>query len=83
MPKKESLDVFLQLRKSPRLDLNDKQNWIVRPDREMDAKKDKYLMDLQSEKCPKGFWPVFTGKSFNIWKLDTEKTYAYANPENL
>ena len=82
LPKEESLDVFLQLRKSPRLDLNDKKKWTVRPDREMDA-KDKDLMDLKSKKCPKGFWPVFRGKSFNIWELDTEETYAYANSENL
>lgn len=83
LPKEESLNVFLQLRKSPRLDLDDKENWKVRPDTEMHTTKEKPLMDLQSKECPKGFWPVFTGESFNIWKPDTKKPYAYANPEDV
>ena len=78
LPREDSLNAFLQLRKAPRLDLNDKNSWRVQPDREMDTTAQKPLMDLKSKKCPKGFWPVFTGRSFNIWEQDTKKYYAYA-----
>ncbi len=81
LPREDSMDVFLQLRKSPRLGLNDKNSWRVRPDTELHTTGSKPLMDLKSKKCPKGFWPVWTGRSFNIWKTDTRKYYAYANPE--
>ena len=81
--REDSLNVFLQLRKAPWLDLNNKNGWRVRPDTELHTTGSKFLMDLKSEKCPKGFWPVWTGRSFDIWKQDTEKYYAYANPEKV
>ncbi len=83
LPKEDSLDVFFQLRKSPRLDLNDKNSWRVRPDTELHTTGSKPLMDLKSKKCPKGFWPVFTGRSFDIWMSDTGIYYAYANPKKV
>ena len=83
LPKKESFNVFLQLRKSPRLDLNDKSSWRVQPNIELHTTGQKSLMDLKSKKCPKGFWPVFTGRSFDIWKSDTNRYYAYANPKKV
>ena len=83
LPAEESVGIFLQLRKSPWMNLNDKNSWMVRPDVEMHTTKQKSLMNLRSKKCPKGFWPVFTGRSFNIWKQDTGSYYAYANPEKV
>ena len=83
LPREDSLDVFLQLRKTPRLDLNDKNSWRVRPDRELDATAQKPLFDLESKKCPNGFWPVFKGESFNIWEQDTGKYYTYAEYEKV
>ena len=38
-------------------------------------------MDLNSETCPDGFWPVFKGESFDLWSPDTGQYYAYADPE--
>ena len=55
LPREDSLEVFLQMRKYPWLDLNDKKSWRTRPDREMDTTNQKPLMDLKSKKCPKGF----------------------------
>jgi len=81
LPTEESLAVFAQLRKSPRLDLNDGKSWRARPDRELDATNDKELMDVESEKCPKGFWPVFKGESFDLWTPDTGSYYAWADPK--
>jgi hypothetical protein len=40
-------------------------------------------MYLESEKCPKGFWPVFKGESFDIWTPDTGEYYAFADPEKV
>ncbi len=80
LPTAESLPVFAQLRKAPRLDMNDSEEWRARPDRELDATNQKNLMDLESENCPEGFWPVFKGESFDIWSPDTGIYYAWADP---
>ena len=37
-------------------------------------------MDLTSERCPDGFWPVYKGESFDIWQPDTGRYYAWADP---
>ena len=58
LPTEDSVEVFAQLRKAPRLDLNLDGQWRARPDRELDATNQKYLMDVNSEDCPEGFWPV-------------------------
>ena len=81
LPKEASLGVFLQMRKSPRLDLNDRKSWRAQPLQEMNTTIQKNLMDLKSLKCPKGYWPVWTGRSFDIWNPDTGKYYAYADPK--
>jgi hypothetical protein len=83
LPTDQSVEVFAQLRKAPRLDLNDGRSWRARPDREMDATNQKSLMDLKSETCPKGFWPVFKGESFDIWTPDAGEYYAFADPEEV
>jgi hypothetical protein len=38
---------------------------------------------MESEKCPKGFWPVFKGESFDLWNPDTGSYYAWADPEKV
>lgn len=81
LPTEQSLEVFTQLRLSPRLDLNDGTGWRARPDTELHATSQKSLMDLESEECPQGFWPVFKGESFDLWEPDTRTYYAWADPE--
>jgi hypothetical protein len=83
LPTERSVEVFAQLRKALRVDLNDGKSWRARPDREMDATNQKNLMDVKSEKCPKGFWPVFKGESFDIWTPDTGEYYAFADPAEV
>lgn len=80
LPTEESVEVFAQLRKAPRLDLDDGVSWRVRPYAELHATNDKRLMDL-SEECPQGFWPVYKGQSFDIWDPDTGSYYAWADPD--
>ncbi len=83
LPTEDSIDVFTQLRKSPRLDLNEESKWRSRPDRELDATNDKHLFDLTSTECPEGFWPVYKGESFNLWMPDTGTYYAWAEPKTV
>lgn len=83
LPTEQSLEVFEQIRKAPRLDLNDGKSWRARPATELHATNDKGLMDLDSSQCPDGFWPVFKGESFDLWTPDTGSYYAWADPEDL
>jgi hypothetical protein len=85
LPSEDSLAVFAQLRQSPRLDLNDKKAWRVRPYRELDATNDKHLMEIDSESKPRGYWPVFKGESFDIWEPDRGPStyYAWADPKEV
>lgn len=83
LPSDESIDVFGQLRKSPRLDLDDGKSWRARPHTELHATTDKRHMDVDSEECPQGFWPVYKGESFDLWNPDTGTYYAWADPDVL
>ncbi|MGH6895844.1 MAG: Eco57I restriction-modification methylase domain-containing protein [Geminicoccaceae bacterium] len=83
LPTEESVEVFARLRKAPRLDLNDGKSWRARPDRELDATNQKSLMDLKSATCPKGFWPVYKGESFDHWNPDTGIYYGFADPKKV
>lgn len=82
-PSDDSIAVFAQIRKSPRLDTDDGTTWRARPDAELHATAQKNLMDLKSEECPKGYWPVFKGESFDLWTPDTGTYYGYADPEEV
>ncbi|WP_311029385.1 Eco57I restriction-modification methylase domain-containing protein [Mesorhizobium koreense] len=81
LPTEQSLEVFAQLRKAPRLDLNDGKSWRARPDRELDATNQRNLMVFQEEQ-PDGCWPVFKGESFDLWESDRGSStyYAWAEP---
>ena len=83
LPSDESVEVFAQLRKSPRLDRNDGRGWRARPQTELHATADKPVMDLESKQCPDGFWPVYKGASFDLWTPDTGTYYAWADPERV
>jgi hypothetical protein len=83
LPSDESLEVFAQLRKAPRLDYDDGGSWRARPHRELDATNDKPLMDVKSASQPRGFWPVYKGESFDLWHPDTGKYYAWADPKKM
>ena len=81
LPSNESVDVFAQLRKAPRLDLNEAGRWRARPDAELHATSQKPLMDVENAERPKGYWPVYKGESFDIWNSDTGVYYAWADPK--
>ena len=81
LPTEDSIEVFAQLRRAPRLDLKVQGQWRARPDAELHATAQKPLMDLESETCPDGYWPVYKGESFDLWTPDTGTYYAFADPE--
>lgn len=82
LPSDESAEVFAQIRKSPRLDLDDGSGWLVRPHAELHATNDKGLMTFTDDP-PDGFWPVFKGESFDLWEQDTGTYYAWADPQRV
>jgi len=82
LPTDDSIDVFVQLRRAPRLDLNNGKSWRARPDREMDATNQKPLMKF-AEDQPDGYWPVYKGESFDLWEPDTGSYYAWAKPDKV
>ena len=84
LPTEGSLEVFAQLRKAPRLDLNDGRSWRARPlQGDLNATTDKGLFDFKSADRPPGFWPVFKGESFDLWEPDTGSYYAWADPKPI
>ncbi|MCL4197716.1 MAG: hypothetical protein KJZ69_09525 [Phycisphaerales bacterium] len=85
LPAEGSLEVFAQMRKSPRLDLDAPGQWRARPHTELHATNDKNHMDLKSQDRPRGFWPVFKGESFDLWQPDRGPGtyYAWADPKQV
>jgi hypothetical protein len=83
LPSDQSLPVFAQMRKHPRLDFNDGKSWRARPYTEVHATNDKELLDLESEARPKGCWSVFKGESFDLWEPDSASYYAWADPKTV
>lgn len=82
LPNDESIEVFAQLRKAPRLDDRVDGGWRARPDRELDATIDKGRMIFDA-KSTKGLWPVMKGESFDLWENDKgpDSYYAWADPK--
>jgi len=83
LPTADSPAVFAQLRKSPPLSFDDGQSWRARPHRELDATNDKHLLDVESADCPKGYWPVYKGTSFDLWQPDTGTYYGFADLDTV
>jgi hypothetical protein len=79
LPGEGSLEVFAQMRRSPRLDRDDPASWRARPYAELHATNDKGWMDLESTERPDAYWPVFKGESFDVWQPDTGRYYAWAD----
>jgi hypothetical protein len=83
LPDDGSLEVFTQLRKTPRLDLDDGESWRARPHAELHATNDRPLMDFEAEEPPADHWPVYKGESFDLWDPDTGTYYAWADPARV
>ncbi len=82
LPNEDSGDLFVQLRKSPRLDIKVEGSWRTRPVAELHATNDKGLMKF-ADTQPEGYWPIFKGESFDIWEPDTGGYYAWGAPKKV
>ena len=81
LPSERSAEVFVKLRRHPRLDAAD--GWRARPVREFDATNDKKHFVFGDENANDSMWPVYKGASFNIWEPDTGTYYAWADPQEI
>lgn len=81
LPTEESASVFVQMRRSPRLDLNQPGAWRARPDTELHSTGSKPLMSFL-EVGDSHHWPVLAGESFDLWTNDfgPKSYYAWAEP---
>lgn len=82
LPNEDSGEVFVQMRKSPRLDVKIEGSWRARPVAELHATNDKGLMKF-ADAQPEGYWPIFKGESFDIWEPDTGTYYAWGAPKKI
>ncbi len=83
LPQPESLDVFRQLKKSPWITSKEFNDLTIKPRVELHATANKHLMDLENSSKPQDFWPIYKGKSFDIWNPDQEDYYAWGDPKIL
>jgi hypothetical protein len=77
LPDAESVEVFAQLRRSPRFD-DASLPWEFRPVAEFHATNDRSVFDAGSKDARR--WPVYGGSSFNTWDPDAGEPYAWADP---
>ena len=84
-----ALRLFRKLRQHPRLDAPPEQcvyrRWRAIPLRELDATADKriFLPDDGIAAKRGGMWPVYTGRSFNLWNPDTGQHYGSVDPSHI
>jgi hypothetical protein len=77
LPDSGSVEVFAQLRRSPRFD-DVSLPWEFRPVAEFHATNDRSVFDSGGKAA--GRWPVYGGSSFNTWDPDAGEPYAWADP---
>jgi len=80
LPSEKSVEIFAQLRKAPRLDLDGSGSWRARPTAELHAthdKKENGGIIFFSKTRPHNCWPVYGGESFDIWNPDTGSYYGW------
>ena len=80
LPTPDSFGTFSRLREAPRLD-HDSGTWRVQPHAEFHPTHDKKQNGgvIEFPAGPQaGYWPVFSGESFDIWTPDTKRYDGWA-----
>lgn len=80
LPDPMSLEIFLAIRASPRLDV-DAPEFSVRGLREWNATDDKHRFIFTDDSA--GLIPVYKGDSFDLWTPSTGSVYAYADAQRM
>jgi hypothetical protein len=75
-----ALAAMAQMRTHPRFDADISGEFRFRPVAEFHATHDKPHMIVE-ENPPNDVWPVYGGKSFDIWDCDTGVYFAHIDPE--
>ena len=96
VPSDAALATFRKLRNHPRLDRSNLDQfpaspstprWRVRPYRELDSANDRhrFVLDAGEKAQTPGsdYWPVYSGRSFNLWEPETGQYYASVNAEAI
>ena len=96
IPSDVALGTFRKLRNHPRFDRSDLDRfsdgpsvprWRVRPYRELDSAKDRHRFVLDAgrrARTPRsGHWPVYAGRSFDLWEPETGDYYASVDAERI
>jgi hypothetical protein len=82
VPDERSVEVFLRLRRHPRLSEGG-PGWRARPlQGDFNATTDRRYFEFDLEETD-GWWPVYKGASFNLWEPDTNVYYAWADPDEV
>jgi hypothetical protein len=76
-----SLRAFRKMRSHPGISHQD-HGWSFHPATELHATQDKKYMVLDRDPDDQ-LWPVYSGRSFNLWDSDTGKYYAAAKPDTI
>jgi hypothetical protein len=94
LPTAQSVEIWSRLRQAPRLDCDRPGAWRVRAVSELHATQEKIdpatraaqrpvaLMHFVEDR-PRGYWPVYKGESFDIWRPDRGRCYAWAEPRQI
>jgi hypothetical protein len=80
LPSERAMEIFQRIRAHPPL-AEPRPNWEPRGLRELNATDDK--QNFVFEKDRDDLWPVYKGKSFDLWTPDTGSYYAWADPEKI
>lgn len=88
LPTAQSIGIFRNLRESPNLSDAGPDEWRALAMTELHATSDKVANDGTTlmhfvETPPEGYWPIYKGASFDLWKPDTGQYYAWGDPEVL
>lgn len=83
LPDADSMEIYLQMLRSPRFGDNVPGEWRVRPDTELHSSANKRFYNFDLASAPKGYWPVMKGESFDLWTPDAGDIYANANPADV
>ena len=87
VPSPEALGVFRKFKEHPRLDTRSNPQHLAIPVAELHATNDKshFMNDsgAAAQQGKQGCWPVYGGRSFNIWQPDTGEYYSSADAQQI
>ena len=82
LPTLESAAIFRQMHRHPHLGHDDGMGWRFRPYRELDETNDgargSGLIELATPDCIDDYFPVWSGKTFDIWDPSKGAVLGYA-----